>query len=111
MPDTLLTLRYAVENAHGCKARCAEKVTVHEKMGGRTVWYGTVHIFDLYGHERASRAYAWTTNAEDGKAPQVVTVLHKGLVTGPSEAVRAIMAKIHPEAAQYRKISNPGRTE
>jgi len=26
MPDTLLTLRYAVEKAHGCKAKCADKV-------------------------------------------------------------------------------------
>ena len=94
MPDTLLTLRYAVEKAHGCKAKCADKVTVHEKQRGRTVWYGTVHVFDLFGHEIAPRAYAWTINDEIGEVPRVVTVLHKGLVTGPSEAVRAIMERL-----------------
>ncbi len=110
MPDTLLTLRHAVEKAHGCKAKCIEKVTVHEKQRGRTVWYGTVHIFDLFGHERAPRAYAWATNVECGDAPQVVTVLHKGLVTGPSEAVRAVMAKIYPEDARRDHIK-PGPTK
>jgi len=94
MPDTLLTLRYAIEKAHGCKANCADKVTVHEKQNGRTVWYGTVHVFDLYGHESAHRAYAWTISDEAREAPRVVTVLHKGLVTDPSEAVRAIMARL-----------------
>ena len=99
MPDALLTLRYAVEKAHGCKAKCVDKVTVHEKQRGRTVWYGTVHVFDLYGHESAPRAYAWTINDEAGEAPRVVTVLHKALVTGPSEAVRAIMARLYPECS------------
>lgn len=96
MPDTILTLRYAVEKAHGCKAKCAEKVTVHEKQGGRTVWYGTVHVFDLYGNDSAPRAYAWTVSEEAQETPRVVTVLHKGLITGPAEAVRAVMSKLHP---------------
>ena len=106
MPDTLLTLRHSVEKAHGCKAKCIDKVTVHEKQRGRTVWYGTVHVFDLYGHESAPRAYAWATNIESGEAPQVVTVLHKGLVTGPAEAVRAVMAKIYPEDVQRDHIKS-----
>jgi hypothetical protein len=107
MPDTLLTLRYAVEKAHGCKAKCADKVTVHEKQGGRTVWYGTVHVFDLYGHESAPRAYAWTIGDEAGEVPRVVTVLHKALVTGPSEAVRAIMAQLYPEDALRNEHVKP----
>ena len=105
MPDTILTLRYAVEKAHGCKAKCAEKVTVHEKQGGRTVWYGTIHVFNLYGHDSASRAYAWTVIEDPQETPQVVTVLHKGLVTGPSEAVRAVMAKLHCIERQDSKHS------
>jgi hypothetical protein len=96
MADKLLTLRYAVEKAHGCRARRVGKVTVHEKQAGRTVWYGAVHVFDLYGHETAHRAYAWTISDEAREAPGVVTVLHKGLVTGPAEAVRAIMARLLP---------------
>jgi hypothetical protein len=110
MPDKLLTLRYAVEKAHGCKAKCVDKVTVHEKQARRTVWYGTVHVFNLYGHETAHRAYAWTISDETRNAPRVVTVLHKGLVTGPSEAVRAIMAKLYPDGAKGDHIE-PGPTK
>ena len=111
MPDTLLTLRYTVEKAHGCKAKCADKVTVHEKQRGRTIWYGTVHVFDLYGHDSASRAYAWTIGDDVGEAPRVITVLHKGLVTGPSEAVRAIMAQLYPEDAQCDQHIKPVPTK
>lgn len=110
MPDTLLTLRYAVEKAHGCKAKCADKVTVHEKQNGLTVWYGTVHVFDLYGHEGAPRAYAWTMNGQAGEAPSLVTVLHRGLVTGPSEAVRTVMAKLYSGDAQSDQQIKPGPT-
>lgn len=111
MPDTLLTLRYAVEKTHGCKAKCTDKVTVHEKQSGRTVWYGTVHVFDLFGHETASRAYAWTITDEPGKAPRVVTVLHKGLVAGASEAVRAVMAKLYPEDDEHNQHVKPVPTK
>jgi hypothetical protein len=97
MPDKLLTLRSAVEKAHGCKAKCVDRVTVHEKERGRTIWYGTVHVFDLYGHETASRAYAWPLSDEAREA-RVVTVLHKGLVTGPAEAVRGVMARFYADA-------------
>lgn len=108
MSDTLLTLRYAVEKAHGCRAKCAEKITVHEKQRGRTVWYGTVTVFELYGHHSAPRAYAWTISGENGGAPQIVTVLHKGLVTGAAEAVRAVMAKLHEDEAEHERSSKPG---
>jgi hypothetical protein len=98
MPDVLYTLRYAVEKAHCCKAKCAGRVTVHEKKDGCTVWYGTVHIFDLIGHD-SPRAYAWSLGYYSGDEPHVVTVLHKGTVSGPAEAVRAIMAKLHQGAS------------
>ena len=110
MPDTLLTLRCAIEKAHGCKAKCADKITVHEKQGGRTVWYGTVYVFDLTGHKTASRAYAWTISGDARGAPRVITVLHKSTVTGPAEAVRAIMSKLRPENTQGDQQSKPEPT-
>ena len=110
MPDTLLTLRYAIEKAHGCKAKCADKVTVHEKQNGRTIWYGTVYVFDLIGHKKASRAYAWAIGDEAGGAPKVITVLHKDAVTGPSEAVKAIMSKLGPESAHRDQPIKPEPT-
>ena len=111
MPDMLITLRNAVEKAYGCKAKCVGKVTVHEKRHGRTVWYGTVHVFELFGHERASRAYAWTIIGGGGEAPQVATVLHKGLVAGPSDAVRAVMTKIYLNDAERDESIEPDQSK
>lgn len=108
MSDTLITLQDAVEKAHGCRVKCVGTVTVHEKQNGYTVWYGTVHVFDLYGHEIAPRAYAWTIISQGGEAPQIVTVLHKGVVTGPSEAVRATIAK-SLNAAQPEQLIEPDK--
>ena len=107
MPDTSRALRFAVEKAHRCKATCADKVTVHEKQCGHTVWYGTVHVFDLCGHESAQRAYAWSIGDEAGESPRVVTVLHKGQVTNAAEAVRATMARLYPTGAQHDQHIKP----
>ena len=91
MPATLQKLRWAVESAHGCKARFAGMVTVHEKQNGHTVWYGSVHIFDLIGHDSARQAYAWSIDAFGGNETQIVTVLRQGRVSGPEEAVKAAL--------------------
>ena len=33
---------------------------VHEVFRGETVWQGDVEVFDLTGHPKAKRAYAWS---------------------------------------------------
>ena len=33
---------------------------MHEVFEGKTVWKGEVEIFDLTGHPKAKRAYAWS---------------------------------------------------
>ena len=38
----------------------AVKVPVHEVFNGQTVWHGDVEVFDLTGHPKAKRAYAWS---------------------------------------------------
>jgi hypothetical protein len=32
---------------------------VHETFQGQTVWAGEVEVFDLVGHPKAKRCYAW----------------------------------------------------
>jgi hypothetical protein len=96
-------LKQAVESQHGGMATLVQSVPVHEKHGGETVWEGTVHIFDLAGHPKANRAYAWSYAREDGKR-RFFAVLHVPPIIGPVEAVRAaiVAEKRAADAVQNR---------
>ena len=82
-------LTIAVERQHNCAARLAQSVPVRERHGDATVWEGVVHVFDLTGHPKATRAYAWSSPIEGSEKRRFFAVLHQGPVTGPVEAVRA----------------------
>jgi hypothetical protein len=82
-------LQRAVERMHTCKATLAQSVPVTETFEGKTVWEGVVHVFDLTGHPKATRAYAWSSPIEGGDKRRFFAVLHQGPVTSPVEAVRA----------------------
>jgi hypothetical protein len=60
---------YGVESAH------VESVPIKEMFEGKTVWEGVVEVFDLKGHAKASRAYAWAYETENPKKPRHVVVL------------------------------------
>jgi hypothetical protein len=85
-------LKRAVEAQHGGTATLVQSVPVNETFNGETVWQRAVHVFDLAGHSKAKRAYAWSSERDDGKR-RFYAVLHMGPVTGPVEAVRAAMAE------------------
>jgi hypothetical protein len=57
-------LKESVERQHHCKARLAQSVPVTEAHNGATVWEGVVNVFDLTGHPKATRAYAWSSPLE-----------------------------------------------
>lgn len=81
-------LKKAIESQHGGTASFVQFVPIHEEHGGQTVWDGTVAVFDLTGHPKAPRAYAWSYKLPDGER-RFFAVLHIPPVTGPREAVRA----------------------
>jgi hypothetical protein len=81
-------LKRAVESQHGGTVRFVQFVPVHEEHDGQTVWDGTVAVFDLAGHPKATRAYAWARELSGGKR-RFIAVLHIPPITGPREAVRA----------------------
>jgi hypothetical protein len=64
-------------------------VPVRERHGEATVWEGIVHGFDLTGHPKATRAYAWSSPIEGSNKRRFFAVLHLPPVTSPVEAVRA----------------------
>lgn len=53
-----------------------------------------MHVFDLAGHPKAERAYAWSYERLDGKR-RFFAVLGIPPITGPIEAVRAAIVAEH----------------
>ena len=83
-------LREAIQRLHGAVAKHVESVPVKETHQGQTVWDGVVEVFDLIGHPKTHRVYAWAHETGNPKEPKRhVTVLHIPPVVSPETAVRA----------------------
>ena len=83
-----------IRKLHGAEATHVESVPVKETFQGKTVWEGIVEVFDLHGHPKATRVYAWAHETDDPQKPRRhVAVLHIHPVTSPVLAVRAAIAQ------------------
>ena len=82
-------LKRAVEAQHGCTATPIQSVAVKEMFDGKTGWEGTVHVFQIHGHPKANKAYAWSSPIKGSDKRRFFAVLHLPPVTSPVEAVRA----------------------
>lgn len=83
-------LRYVIQKLHGVEATHRESVPVKEVFNGQTVWEGLVEVFDLKGHPKTNRVYAWSHETDNPDDPERhVTVLHIPPVVSPITAVRA----------------------
>jgi hypothetical protein len=98
-------LRLAVESQHGGVASFAQSVPVRETHNGQTVWEGVVHVFDLKGHPKATRAYAWSSPIEGSDKRRFFAVLQMGRIKSPADAVRAAIVAEH----RSRRNDNGGR--
>ena len=85
-------LQETIRKLHGVDSKHFESVRVKETFQGKTVWEGVVEVFDLVGHPKTHRAYAW---AHDGKKPKEssVAVLHIPPVISAAHAVRAALVQ------------------
>jgi hypothetical protein len=70
---------------HECSAQLAQSVT--------TVWEGIVHVFELEGHPKTTRAYAWSSPIEGSDKRRFFAVLHQPPITSPVGAVRAAIVQ------------------
>jgi hypothetical protein len=87
-------LRDVIRRLHGVEARHVESVPVKETFQGKTVWEGIVEVFELIGHPKAPKVYAWAHDTDDPKKPRRhITVLHIPPVTSPLLAVRAAIVQ------------------
>jgi hypothetical protein len=94
----LPALLEAIRHLEGCEATWVETVAVHETHEGATVWDGEVQVFDLVGHAKAKRVYAWT-HATEGTKRRFHVVLHLPPVDGPVMAVKTAIY------AEYRETT------
>jgi hypothetical protein len=90
-------LREAIEGLHGGVATYAQAVPVKETFEDKPVWEGVVHVFNLAGHPKAERAYAWSFERHDGTR-RIVAVLHTDAINSPLNAVRAAIVAEHRAA-------------
>jgi len=83
-------LRVAIETMHHCTARHLTSEPVIELFQGQVAWNGVVESFDLTGHPKAKRCYAWSY--EEGRETQYVTVLEIPPVDSAETAVKVAIA-------------------
>jgi hypothetical protein len=75
---------------HGDRAT----VPVHEVFRGETVWQGDVDVFDLTGHPKVKRAYAWShLDGKNDERTRFVAVLEIPPVESAETAVRVQIVK------------------
>jgi hypothetical protein len=91
--DYIDELRKAIRQLHGVEAEHIASVPVKETSQGRTVWEGIVEVFELKGHPKAPRAYAWTHETDNPEKSRHVTVLHVGPVVSAATTVRAAIVQ------------------
>ncbi|MGP8049752.1 MAG: hypothetical protein ACLPYB_04000 [Desulfobaccales bacterium] len=91
-------LRRAVERLHNCKASHIEDIAIIEKFGENTVWSGIVSVFEIVGHPKATKCYAWSSPIEGSTKRRYYAVLHIPPVDSPEKAVRASIVYAHRES-------------
>lgn len=91
--DKIEGLRDAILRLHGCDARYIESVPVVESFREEVVWQGVVEVFELIGHPRVRRCYAWGHAYGSGdKETRYFAVLEVPPVDSPTAAVRSSIA-------------------
>ena len=87
-------VKLAVEQLHNCGAIHRATVPVHEVFRGETIWQGDVEVFDLAGHPKAKRAYAWShLDGKNDDRTRFVAVLEIPPVESAETAVRVQIVK------------------
>lgn len=87
-------LQEAIEKREGCKSKYIESVPIAEMFRDKEAWVGEVGVFELIGHRKAKRAYAWNYHErKDGKMISESTiVLELPPVDSPESAVKVAIA-------------------
>jgi hypothetical protein len=88
--ERIAKLKEAIETMHHCKAKHVGSEPVIDLFRGEVAWDGVVETFDIEGHPRAKRCYAWSF-FENGER-QYTTVLEIPPVNSAVSAVKVAIA-------------------
>jgi hypothetical protein len=89
--ERIKQFKQAVEKACQCTARHVASRAIIEGFEGQVVWDGIVEVFDLKGHPKATRCYAFYF-VQDNGATVIKTVLGVRPVDSEVSAVRTAIA-------------------
>ena len=59
MSKYITDLQDVIRRLHGVESKHVESVPIKEMFQGKTVWEGVVEVFELIGHPKAPKVYAW----------------------------------------------------
>jgi hypothetical protein len=86
-------LQMVIRQLHKADSAHVESVPVTEVFRGQIAWKGVVEVFNLSGHAKAKRCYAWSHRAgKNGADERFVAVLEIPPVTSPETAVKVAIA-------------------
>lgn len=92
--DYLARVQVAVQQLHNCGATYVKTVPVLEIFRGEIVWQGDVEVFDLTGHPKAKRCYAWShLDGKQDERARFVAVLEIPPVDSAQKAVQVQIVK------------------
>ena len=87
-------LQDVIRHLHGVESKHVQSMPVKETFQGKTVWEGIVEVFELVGHPKAPKVYAWSHETNDPKKPKRhVTVLHIAPILSAEAAVKAAIVQ------------------
>ena len=85
-------LKEFIRKRHGCDAKHVETVPVSVFNWDNGPWEGSVEVFDVTGHEKAKRCYAWgIPDRDDPSKLEMTAVLEMDPVDSPESAVIAAL--------------------
>ena len=88
MTEYTSKLQIAVQRLFKCQATFNKTVPIREEVNGTILWEGEVKVFELTGHPKAKRCFAW---AHPNDPNRTVALLEIPPVTTALAAVKAAL--------------------
>jgi hypothetical protein len=89
-PVRLSEFRMAIRQVLDADADPSDVVELHVPRRQGQAWNGTVHVFSISGHPRATQCYAWLEPLDERR--MIIRVVPRaGRITSPQQAVRSVL--------------------
>jgi len=89
-------LHTVVSRLHRCGSVHRNTVPVQLANGDEILWKGEVEVFDLLGHPKAKRCFAWAYRTarsdKSGDTERAIAILDIPPIDSPQAAVRAALS-------------------